>query len=127
MSSPVNFHWLKNDVEKKHAIDLILTAFKARQIATQESVETIVERIMEDDDANSACGVIRGFENLCAQVWRDDLTSGGVGELELPDSCLLAMIERDGELIIAKPSITLMAGDDIAIIGEPEDIQSLGT
>lgn len=48
-----------------------------------------------------------------------------VGELELPASCLLAMIERDGELIIAKPNVVLSSGDHIAIIGEPEDIASL--
>ncbi len=48
-----------------------------------------------------------------------------VGELELPASCLLAMIERDRELIIAKPDVILKAGDDIAIIGEPEDIAAL--
>jgi len=49
-----------------------------------------------------------------------------VGELELPASCLLALIERDRELLIAKPDVILMAGDDIAIIGEPEDIARLG-
>ena len=48
-----------------------------------------------------------------------------IGELDLPASCLLAMIERDRELIIAKPDVILMEGDDIAIIGEPEDISSL--
>jgi len=48
-----------------------------------------------------------------------------VGELELPQSCLLALIERDGDLIIAKPEIVLMENDDIAIIGEPEDIAKL--
>ncbi len=48
-----------------------------------------------------------------------------VGELELPQSCLIALIERQGALIIAKPDVVLMENDDIAIIGEPEDIAKL--
>jgi amino acid transporter len=48
-----------------------------------------------------------------------------VGELELPASCILAIIERDGELIIATPDVKLLAFDGVAIIGDPEDIQLL--
>ncbi|MEP3654769.1 MAG: amino acid permease [Litorimonas sp.] len=54
-----------------------------------------------------------------------DQIGGTVGDLELPASCLLALIERDGELIIAKPDVILMPDDDIAIIGEPEDIAKI--
>lgn len=48
-----------------------------------------------------------------------------IGELELPPSCILAVIERDGELIIATPDVRLLAFDGVAIIGEPEGIQLL--
>jgi len=48
-----------------------------------------------------------------------------VGELDLPRSCILAVIDRDGELIIATPEVTLLAFDGVAIIGEPADIQLL--
>jgi len=48
-----------------------------------------------------------------------------VGELDLPRSCILAVIERDGELIIATPDVTLLAFDGVAIIGEPSDIELL--
>ena len=48
-----------------------------------------------------------------------------VGELELPESCILALIERDGELVIPTPDVMLLAFDGVAIIGEPEDIQLL--
>lgn len=48
-----------------------------------------------------------------------------IGELELPTSCILALIERDGELIIATPDVTLVAFDSVAIIGEPSDIELL--
>jgi len=48
-----------------------------------------------------------------------------VGELDLPSSCILAIIERDGELVIPTPDVTLMAFDGVAIIGEASDIQLL--
>ncbi len=48
-----------------------------------------------------------------------------IGELELPESCILAIIERDGELVIPTPEVTLLAFDGVAIIGEPDDIQLL--
>ncbi len=48
-----------------------------------------------------------------------------VGELELPESCILALIERDGELVIPTPDVMLLAFDGVAIIGEPDDIQLL--
>ncbi len=48
-----------------------------------------------------------------------------VGELELPPSCILAIIERDGELIIPTPDVKLLAFDGVAVIGDPADIQLL--
>ena len=48
-----------------------------------------------------------------------------VAELELPESCILAIIERDGELVIPTPDVTLLAFDGVAIIGEPDDIRLL--
>ena len=48
-----------------------------------------------------------------------------VGELELPRSCILALIERDGEIIVATPEVELLAFDGVAIIGEPADIELL--
>ncbi len=48
-----------------------------------------------------------------------------VGELELPPSCILAIIERDGELIIPTPEVRLLAFDGVAVIGDPADIQLL--
>lgn len=48
-----------------------------------------------------------------------------VGELELPESCILALIERDGELVIPTPAVRLLAFDGVAIIGDPADIALL--
>ncbi len=48
-----------------------------------------------------------------------------IGELDLPESCIIALIERDRELIIPTPEVTLLAFDGVAIIGDPADIQLL--
>ena len=48
-----------------------------------------------------------------------------VGELELPGSCIVALVERNGELIIPTPDVKLLAFDDVAIIGDPEAIELL--
>jgi hypothetical protein len=48
-----------------------------------------------------------------------------VGELDLPPSCIVALIERDGELIIPTRDVTLLAFDGVSIIGEPADIELL--
>jgi len=48
-----------------------------------------------------------------------------VSELEMPTSCILALIERDGELVIPTPDVTILAFDGVAIIGEPDDIALL--
>lgn len=48
-----------------------------------------------------------------------------IGELELPPSCIVAIIERDGELVIPTPDVMLLAFDGVAIIGEASDIKLL--
>lgn len=46
-------------------------------------------------------------------------------EVRFPGSCLVALIERDGELVPAKGNQTLRASDELAIIGEPEGLDIL--
>lgn len=48
-----------------------------------------------------------------------------LSDFDLPDSCLIALIERDGNTIIAAPKEVLQPGDLVAIIGEPEDLVRL--
>ena len=55
----------------------------------------------------------------------DEQIGTRIGDITLPNSCLIALIERGGEIIIATPDVVLMAGDEVAIIGEPEDIAAL--
>lgn len=48
-----------------------------------------------------------------------------VAEIVLPPSCLIVMIERDNELIIARPTEQVLENDLLAIIGEPDDLGAL--
>ena len=62
------------------------------------------------------------------------LLSGQLGlslsEVNLPDQVNIVLIERGSEMLYAKPSLKLQAGDIVAIIGEPdalEDLQAEGS
>lgn len=46
-------------------------------------------------------------------------------DVRLPGSCLIALIERDGQVLTAKAPEVLRRGDELAIIGEPEDLERL--
>ena len=46
-------------------------------------------------------------------------------EIEPPKSCLIATIERDGDVTIAAPNEILQPGDYVAVIDEPEDLTAL--
>lgn len=83
--------------------------------ATDEKVLNAI--LMRDDHFYH--GPVETMPFLVEQLGRT------VGELELPESCILALIERDGELVIPTPDVMLLAFDGVAIIGEPEDIQLL--
>ncbi|MEL6829641.1 MAG: amino acid permease [Pseudomonadota bacterium] len=48
-----------------------------------------------------------------------------IEEIEIPESCLIVMIERGDELIIANPHEVLISTDLLAIIGEPDDLRKL--
>lgn len=75
-SDHINFNWLKSREERKVAAETILSWFDDRVIIIQESQETIIERVMEDEDLLSAEAILREFKHLCVSVWRDDLTNG---------------------------------------------------
>ncbi|MCM8556278.1 amino acid permease [Sphingomicrobium sediminis] len=64
-------------------------------------------------------GYVSEFPALAGQVGRR------VGEIDLPGSALIVMIERGAQLVIAKPGIELRDGDRLSIIGDTEDIAAL--
>jgi hypothetical protein len=75
------------------------------------------EVLMRDD--HFLHGPVKQFPRLLQQAGKT------ISEIELPASCLIAMIERDGGIIVATPEIELLASDEVAIIGEPTDLQDL--
>ena len=77
------------------------------------------EVLMRDD--HFLHGPVANYPRLLEQSGKH------VADISLPASCLIAMIERDGNIIVATPDIELLATDEVAIIGEPEDLENLRT
>lgn len=90
--------------------------FDMRWLSAQSERE-LNEILMRDD--HFLHGPLSHFPNLFEQVGKT------VAEIELPDSCLLTLIERNGEIIVATPDTVLLEGDEVAIIGEPAHLVSL--
>lgn len=75
------------------------------------------EILMRDD--HFLHGPVAQFPALAAQAGKS------IGQIELPQSCLIAMIERNGKIIIATADEILLVDDEVAIIGEPDDLERL--
>ena len=75
------------------------------------------EVLMRDD--HFLHGPVAQFPRLLEQAGQM------ISEITLPASCLIAMIERDGGILVATPETELLATDEVAIIGEPADLQDL--
>jgi len=48
-----------------------------------------------------------------------------IADISLPASCLIVLLERNKKVVVAKPETLLLATDEVAIIGEPIDLQNL--
>ena len=75
------------------------------------------EVLMRDD--HFLHGPVAQFPRLLEQAGQV------IADINLPASCLIAMIERDGGILVATPETELLATDEVAIIGEPADLQDL--
>ncbi len=62
-------------------------------------------------------------------VNRNGETSGWIGkeikDIRIPKGCLIAMIRRDGQVIVPHGDTGLLKGDFVTILGEPESIQEI--
>jgi len=90
--------------------------FEMRWLSAQ-SERDMNEVLMRDD--HFLHGPLEEFPRLLSQVGEK------IANVALPASCLIAMIEREGEIIVATPDAELKMGDEVAIIGEPLDLQNL--
>jgi len=75
------------------------------------------EVLMRDD--HFLHGSIKTFPSILAQAGKK------IKDVVLPASCIIAIIEREGDIIVASPGTQLLETDEIAIIGEPIDLGNL--
>ena len=87
--------------------------FDMRWLSAQSERE-LNEILMRDD--HFLHGPVDHFPGLIGQVGLK------VAEIKLPSSCLLTLIERDGQIIVATPDTQLLENDEVAIIGEPDQL-----
>ncbi len=64
---------------------------------------------------------VRLTEHTKSEEW----IGKAIMEVSLPGECLIAIIERDGEIVIPKGKTILESRDVLSILGYPEDIKTL--
>ena len=90
--------------------------FETRWLAAEKERD-MNEVLMRDD--HFLHGPLKAYPKLYEQAGQK------ISDVALPASCLIAMIERAGEILVATPDTQLLASDEVAIIGEPVDLQAL--
>jgi len=75
------------------------------------------EVLMRDD--HFLHGPVSSFPALAVQ------TGKPISEVDVAGSCIIALIERGGDVMAATPDTLLLEGDEVAIIGEPDDLTAL--
>jgi len=90
--------------------------FELRWMSSQTERD-MNEVLMRDD--HFLHGPVASFPALLKQAGQK------ISEISLPASCLIAIIERDGDIIVATADTTLLESDEVAIIGEPADLENL--
>lgn len=112
--------------EKPAGLDLRLAGHLAEVIQSEnfeprwlgaDDERALNEILMRDDHFYH--GPVEAIPFLMSQLGKP------IAEIELPASCLLALIDRDGDIRIATAEETLLPGDEVAVIGEPQDITEL--
>lgn len=90
--------------------------FEERWLAAQ-SDKDMNEVLMRDD--HFLHGPVNSFPALASQIGKL------ISDVDIPGSCIIALIERGGDVMAATPETMLMDGDEVAIIGEPDDLMAL--
>ncbi|MBT8141345.1 MAG: amino acid permease [Gammaproteobacteria bacterium] len=90
--------------------------FEAEWLAA-ETERQMKEVLMRDDH------YIQGSRNTFPSIFKQ--ANKLVLDIELPDSCLIIMVEREGQIMPITPETVLRKTDEILIIGEPDDLKKL--
>ena len=72
----VNFGYFETEKDRRMVLDAILSCFGDREWDSQESEETVFDRIVRDSELVSAEQVLRALKHICITVWCDDLYDG---------------------------------------------------
>lgn len=100
-----------------HIAEVIQSEFFEERWLKADGERELNAILMRDDHFYH--GPVEAIPMLKAQ------TGKNVSDITLPATCLLALIERDGEILIATGAEVLQPGDSVAVIGEPEDVADL--
>lgn len=90
--------------------------FEERWLAAEDEQAMNAVLVRDDHFLHAPIGDIASIADKAG--WR-------LEEIELPETCLIVMVERGGELMIARGDLVLETGDRLSIIGEPEDLAKL--
>ncbi|MDY7081451.1 MAG: NAD-binding protein, partial [Halobacteria archaeon] len=65
----------------------------------------------------------QGGDVVEVDVTSDDVIGKEVSKLEIPEGCIIAIIQRDGERFVPKPDVELRKGDHVTLLGRAEDVK----
>lgn len=65
----------------------------------------------------------QGGDVIETNVTSDDVTGKEIIDLELPDGCIIALIQRDGEQFVPKHDVVLKKDDRVTLMGRAEDVK----
>ena len=90
--------------------------FEERWLAAKDENELAAVLVRDDHFVRERAAKIPALSSQMGKSLR---------EIDLPSSCLVMLVERDGQLMIAEPNLTLKADDLVSILGEPNDLSLL--
>ena len=100
------------------------------QIASHVDDEDFLTRWLSAGDSHDLKEILLRDDRYMTLIVRSDTKSAAllgraVSELHLPKGCLIALIHREGEMMIPKGDTRLEEADRLTIIGYPEVIKTL--
>jgi NhaP-type Na+/H+ or K+/H+ antiporter len=111
-----------NDPENVDAFEELGVRTVAPVFATAQELDDLIERPALSD-WRSGLGDDGDIQEI--EVTSEELVGMTLRELgpELPESCLVALLRRDGETRVPKADETLQAGDRITLLGRKEAVR----
>lgn len=90
--------------------------FEERWLAAKDENELAAVLVRDDHFVRERAAKIPALSSQLGKSLRD---------IDLPGTCLVMLVERDGQLMIAEPDLTIEADDLVSILGEPNDLSLL--